>query len=229
MAEGAGQSPSAPIVFVLDCDNTLLDNDAVKAAMDARLRAMLGASLTEEFWRIYEETRVRRDTVDLPATFAAFRPSLSSDTRLAKVESAIMDFPFHDYLYPDAMATLATLTRHGRPVIVSDGDTVYQPGKIIKSGLAAAVNGDWVVYLHKENHLDEVMARWPGSYYVVIDDKARILAEFKGRRPDRFVTVHVTQGHYASAQANPAPDVTVASIGAVRVLDLDSLSQYLRR
>lgn len=229
MTVDSEQLPGAPIVFVLDCDNTLLDNDAVKAAMDARLRAMLGDSLTEEFWRLYEETRVRLDTVDLPATFAAFRPSLSSDARLAEVDSAIMDFPFRDYLFPDSLATLAALKRHGRPVIVSDGDAIYQPGKITKSGLATAVDGQWVVYLHKENHLDEMMARWPAAFYVAIDDKARILSEFKSRRPDRFVTIHVNQGHYASAQADPAPDVRLGAIGAVRDLDLDSLSQYLRR
>ena len=229
MTSEMGDAPVAPVVYILDCDNTLLDNDSVKAAMDARLRQMLGATLTDEFWNIYEQTRLRLDNVDLPATFQAFRPALSSDAQLAQVESAIMDFPFHDYLYPETLATVATLQSHGRPVIVSDGDAVYQPGKIVKSGLAQAVNGEWVVYLHKDERVDEIMARWPADYYVMVDDKTRLLAAFKARHPDRFVTIHVNQGHYASAQADPPPDISLPGIGAVRDLDFTGLSHYLRR
>jgi FMN phosphatase YigB (HAD superfamily) len=220
---------TAPIVFVLDCDNTLLDNDAVKARMDARLRELLGEALTDEFWRVYEDIRARIGTVDLPATFAEFRPALSSDSRLEVARHAIMDFPFHDFLYSTTLDTLATLKQHGIPVIVSDGDTVYQPRKIVRSGLASAVDDQWVVYIHKEDHLDAIMNRWPAEFYVMIDDKGRILAETKARHPDRFVTVHVHQGHYAEAPANPAPDITLDSIGAVRDLDFAALRAYLRR
>lgn len=219
----------APIVFVLDCDNTLLDNDAVKTAMDARLRELLGPELTDEFWRVYEDVRAKLGNVDLPQTFAALRPSLASDAQLEEARSAVMDFPFHNYLYPETMATLDTLKRHGMPVIVSDGDAVYQPGKIIKSGLADAVNGEWVVYLHKQEKLDEVMARWPAGFYVMIDDKGLILADTKRLHPDRFVTVHILQGHYSIEQGEPAPDVTLPHIGAVRDLDFQALRDYLRQ
>ena len=230
MAPDASQSAdTAPIVFVLDCDNTLLDNDAVKSGMDARLRNLLGSALTDEFWRIYEDIRARTGTVDLPATFAEFRPALSSDSRLELARHAIMDFPFHDFLYPETLDTLATLKRHGTPVIVSDGDTVYQPHKIAQSGLAAAVDGQWVVYVHKEDHLDAIINRWPAEFYVMIDDKGRILTETKARHPERFVTVHILQGHYASAPASPMPDLTLDSIGAVRDLDFTALRDYLRR
>lgn len=229
MTPGAHGGQTAPIVFVLDCDNTLLDNDAVKTAMDARLRELLGSSLTDEFWRVYEEVRQTLGNVDLPATFNAFRPALASDAQLAMARSAVMDFPFHKYLYPDTLATLDTLKRHGTPVIVSDGDAVYQPGKIIKSGLADAVNGEWVVYLHKQQHLGEIMARWPADFYVMIDDKGVILADTKRLHPDRFVTVHILQGHYSGEQGEPAPDVTLKSIGAARELDFEALDAYLRR
>lgn len=230
MAPDASQSAIiAPIVFVLDCDNTLLDNDAVKAGMDARLRDLIGVALTDEFWRIYEDVRARKGTVDLPATFAEFRPALSSDSRLDLARSAIMDFPFHDFLYPETLGTLTTLKQYGIPVIVSDGDSVYQPRKIVRSGLATAVDSQWVVYIHKEDHLDAIMERWPAKFYVMIDDKGRILSETKSRRPDRFVTVQVLQGHYAAAPSIPTPDLILDSIGAVRDLDFASLRTFLRR
>jgi FMN phosphatase YigB (HAD superfamily) len=230
MALDAGQSAhAAPIVFVLDCDNTLLDNDAVKDGMDARMRDLFGTELTAEFWRLYEDVRVRTGTVDLPATFTAFRAALSSDSRLELARQAIMDFPFHDHLYPETLDTLTVLKRHGTPIIVSDGDTVYQPRKIALSGLADAVDGQWVVYVHKEDHLDAIMSRWPAEFYVMIDDKGRILAATKARRPDRFVTVHILQGHYAAAPFSPAPDITLDTIGAVRDLDFAALRAYLHR
>ncbi|HEX9036339.1 MAG TPA: hypothetical protein VF808_05050 [Ktedonobacterales bacterium] len=219
----------APIVFVLDCDNTLLDNDALKRDMDARLRDLLGAKLTDSFWRIYENVRAAEGTVDLPATFAAFRPSLDSDEQLERARSLVMNFPFNEYIYPDTPATIELLKRHGSPVIVSDGDAVYQPGKIIKSGLAQAVDNEWVVYVHKEDHLSALMDRWPANFYVMIDDKSRILASTKALRPDRFVTVHVLQGHYSADRASPAPDITVPGIGGVRDLNFEGLSIYLRQ
>jgi hypothetical protein len=217
-----------PIVFVLDCDNTLLDNDAVKTAMDTRLRETLGVALTAEFWRVYEDVRVRQGTVDLPATFDALRPALPSDDALERARAAVMDFPFHEFLYPETLDTLATLQRHGTPVIVSDGDSVYQPRKIERSGLAKAVDGQWVVYIHKEDHLDSIMRRWPARFYVMIDDKARILSETKRRLPERFVTIHILQGHYAAASFEPAPDITLGNIGAIRGLTFDGLAAYLR-
>lgn len=229
MLPDASQSaPFQPIVFVLDCDNTLLDNDAVKAEMDLRLRESLGVALTSEFWRVYEDVRASEGTVDLPATFEALRPALSSDDALERARHAVMDFPFHKFLYPESLATLAALKRHGSPVIVSDGDTVYQPRKIMRSGLAAAVDDQWVVYVHKADHLDAIMRRWPARLYVMIDDKARILSESKRKRPDRFVTVHILQGHYALAITDPPPDLTLDSIGAVRDLDFARLGEYLR-
>ena len=180
-----GDAPQrAPAVFILDCDNTLLDNDAVKADMDARLHALLGDGLAARFWETYEVVRDKQGVVDLPMTFIAFQPILRDDDLLDRVQAAIMDYPFQTRLFPQSLGAIAHLETMGRAVIVSDGDTVYQPRKIERSGLGAAVHGQWVVYTHKEEHLAEVMAHWPAEFYVMVDDKARILAETKRRLPE---------------------------------------------
>jgi hypothetical protein len=141
-----------------------------------------------------------------------------------------MDYPFATCVYPETMDTLAHLRTVGRPVIVSDGDTTYQPHKIEQSGLATAVEWQVVVYIHKEEHLDEIMTRWPASYYVMVDDKPRILAETKRRIPERAVTVQVMQGHYAAAgeRFDPSPDITLAGIGDMLRLSLADFDPHLK-
>lgn len=223
-----GNAPTrAPAVFILDCDNTLLDNDAVKADMDAQLKTLLGAERTARFWETYEHVREAAGVVDLPQTFEAFRLILRDDDLLDRVSSAIMDYPFQTRLFPQSLGAIAHLESLGKAVIVSDGDSVYQPRKIERSGLAAAVHGQWVVYTHKEDHLAEVMEHWPAEFYVMIDDKARILAETKRRMPGQFVTVHILQGHYAGDTYTPAPDLTLSHIGDLESLDLPTLRRYL--
>jgi len=221
--------PTGPVVYILDCDNTLLDNDAVKAGMETQLRVVLGDTLADRFWKIYEDVRESTGgTVDLPETFKRLRPELPDDATYERAYAAVMDYPFATRLYPTTLAVLRRLASVGLPVIVSDGDQVYQPRKIEHSGLAAAVNGQVVIYSHKEDHLDELQARWPASYYVMVDDKARILAETKRSLPNRFVTIHILQGHYAGDTSfTPKPDLTLASIGDLLTLDLAGLARYL--
>lgn len=216
-------------VFILDIDNTLLDNDALKEDLDAGVRAVLGEQRAARFWEIYEEVRVDRQTVDLPATIRRLTPELGDEALAERLSTLIMDYPFVDRVYPEVPQTLATLRTHGTPVIVSDGDAVYQPRKIERSGLAAAVRGQVRVYIHKEEHLDEILRLWPAPYYVMIDDKARILAETKRLMPERFVTVHVRQGHYGMAPDTfePAPDISLGSIGDVRRLPFAELERHL--
>jgi FMN phosphatase YigB (HAD superfamily) len=220
-----------PAVFILDCDDTLLDNDALKDDLDAHLRALLGDPLVERFWQVYEDVRTETGAVDYPLTLARFRPALPDETTLARVDALIMDYPFATCVYPGALDALAHLRAIAFPTIVSDGDSVYQPRKIARSGLAAAVDGHVLIYVHKEEHLDEVMARWPAPFYVMVDDKARILSATKQLHPDRFVTVHVRQGHYGrSPDRFPvAPDLTIERIGDLRALDLADLHQHLTR
>lgn len=220
---------SLPAVFVLDCDDTLLDNDALKTDLDTQLRGLLGDALTERFWRVYEDVRMAADTVDYPLTIETFAPEVPDAATLERVRSLIMDYPFARRLYPDTLATLEHLGQIGLPTIVSDGDAVYQPLKIERSGLAAAVDGRVLVYIHKEEHLDEVMTRWPSDVYVMIDDKARILAETKRQYPEQFVTIHVRQGHYGldPERYSPAPDLVVDAIGDLRTFSLAEVTHHL--
>jgi len=220
----------AEVVFLLDCDNTLLDNDAVKTDMDAQLRELLGVTMAETFWREYEDVRRLTGTVDLPLTFERVEERHPDPASAALLRSIIMDYPFASRVFPETMATIAYLKTLGLPTIVSDGDSVYQPHKIEHSGLAAAVNWQAVIYVHKEDHIDEIMARWPAPFYVVVDDKGRILSTLKSRMPDRFVTVHVAQGHYAQAAApeTPSPDISITSIGELREFTLADLRAHLR-
>jgi hypothetical protein len=223
-------SEGGRVVFLLDCDNTLLDNDAVKDDMDARLHTILGPELTHRFWMTYEQVRKDADTVDLPLTFERFEQYCPDPGTMAQIRAAVMGYPFATRLYPETLETLRYLHEIGTPVIVSDGDTVYQPLKIERSGLQAAVNGQVVIYIHKEDHVAEIMARWPAPFYVVVDDKGRILVTLKHMHPDRFVTVHVLQGHYAHADEPlvPAPDITVPSIGELRRYTVEDFRRYLR-
>jgi FMN phosphatase YigB (HAD superfamily) len=222
-------SPENAAVFMLDCDNTLLDNDAVKADTDARLRSLLGADLTARFWVVYEEVRARTQTVDYPLALEAFAGEVGDADLMARVRAAVMEYPFAQRLYPGALDALAHLSSIGLPTIISDGDTVYQPMKIEQSGLAAAVGGRVLIYVHKEDHLDEIMRQWPSALYVVVDDKLRILSTIKATLPDRFVTVHVRQGHYgADPEAyDPGPDLTVDHIAQLQGLTLEDFQRHL--
>src|SRR5439155_14220188 len=143
----------------------------------------------ERFWQEYEEVRRLTGVVDLPLTFERFASSVPRAGVIDQVRALVMDYPFERRLYPDTLDTLRYLRAIGLPTIVSDGDTAYQPRKIERSGLAEAVNWQVVIYAHKEDHLSEIMERWPGRYYVMVDDKARILAALKRLQPDRLVTV----------------------------------------
>ena len=224
-----GTATGQRVVFLLDCDNTLLDNDGIKDGMDARLHAILGPQLTERFWTIYEQVRADVDTVDMPLTFERFQPYCPDSATMMQVRSAILAYPFASGLFPETLATLRYLHQIGTPVILSDGDTVYQPLKIEQSGLEAAVNGQVAIYVHKEERLDEVMARWPAPFYVAVDDKGRILAAFKQMHPNRFVTVHLLKGHYAhdGEPLNPPPDITINSIGELQRYGIEDFRRYL--
>ena len=228
--DGETAAPQWEVVFLLDCDNTLLDNDAVKADMDAQLRALLGPEMANTFWTQYEEVRILVGSVDLPLTFERFDERHPDPAVAAQLRAIIMDYPFASRVYPETMATIAHLKTLGLPAILSDGDSLYQPRKIEQSGLAEAVNYQAVIYTHKEEHIEEVMARWPARLYVVVDDKGRILSALKRGWPDRFVTVQVTQGHYAQSEApeTPPPDIAIGGIGALQYLTLADFRAHLR-
>ena len=223
--------PNPSLVFLLDCDNTLLDNDALKVDLDRQLGALLGVDLNARFWELYEAVRQDTETVNFPVVLERFAAICPDGALCERARAIIMDYPFAARLYPDTLATLDHLRAIGQPAILSDGDPVYQPLKIARSGLSAAVDGRVLVYIHKEDHLDEVMARWPATIYVAVDDKARILAALVARRPDRFVTVHVRQGHYGTDPTaySPAPDLALDHIGDLRSLTTADFTRLLVR
>ncbi|MGH2515160.1 MAG: HAD family hydrolase [Ktedonobacterales bacterium] len=217
------------VVFILDCDNTLLDNDAVKADYDAGLRQILGEPLTERFWTVYEAVRAQAGTVDFPQTLERFGPECPDTATFARVRGLLLDYPFAARLYPDTLDTLRHLRAIGMPVIVSDGDHTYQPMKIARSGLLAAVEGRMLIYVHKEDHLTTIFRQWPAAFYVMVDDKARILSAAKARFPHRFATVHVRQGHYGTEPitTTPPPDLSIATIGDLRRYSVQDFARYI--
>lgn len=200
-------------VFLFDVDNTLLDNDRLKADLAADLAHDVGADPAADFWRIYEQVRIDEDgVVDYPETlcrFAARHPGLAQ-----RADALVNGVAFEAYVYPGALRVIADCRSTGRPVVLSDGDPIYQVAKIERSGIAAAVGGAVLVFDQKERHLDEVTARFPAGRYLMVEDKAPTLALMKEQLKDRLVTVHVRQGHYSTEEAAGfVPDFSIASIG----------------
>ncbi|HTK06738.1 MAG TPA: hypothetical protein VL485_06200 [Ktedonobacteraceae bacterium] len=210
------------LVFWLDVDNTLINNDEVKNTLDEHIKVWLGSDMATRFWEIYEEVREEGSVVDIPLTLKRFREETPlekvDENTFAHVESIFENFPFFQARYPHALETLQHLRTFGLTVIVSDGDHYFQAEKIVNSSLATAVEGRVLIYIHKQEHLDEIQQRWPADHYVMIDDKPSILADTKQILQERVTTVFVKQGKYAQ-QALPAhfvPDISVEHIGDLR-------------
>ena len=203
-------------VFLIDVDNTLLDNDRLKADVAGAITDLVGPGRASQFWALYEKVRDECRVVDYPEVLRRFRRAFAEERRLADVDRAVLDVSFERYLYPRALDVIAHLWRLGEPAILSDGDRVYQPMKIERAGILLAVRGNVLVYEHKEDHLGEVQRRFPADHYVHIDDKAALLGRTKASLGDRVTTVHVRQGHYATEHfAGAAPDVVVERIADV--------------
>ncbi|MDP9252734.1 MAG: HAD family hydrolase [Chloroflexota bacterium] len=212
-------------MFLLDVDNTLLDNDRAKADVARAIAELVSPDRAARFWSLYEEVRDECGVVDYPETLRRFRRAFRDESRLADVDRAVLDVPFEPYLYPRALDVIARLWQSGEPAILSDGDRVYQPMKIERAGLLLAVRGNVLVYEHKEDHLAEVQRRFPAAHYAHIDDKAALLARTKASLGDRVTTVHVRQGRYASDDADGAPpDITVERIADVLAIPEARLS-----
>lgn len=208
------------LTFLLDVDNTLLDNDRAKADMQAALRNVLGERGVARFWQLYEEVRKELDVVDYPEILKRFSDSWEDEAAAQKVAGIINNVPYSQYLYPGTMAAIECLSRLGDVAILSDGDEDYQPRKIANAGLTEAVGGcgDVLIYTHKESCFDDVMRRLPARHYVLVDDKEKILAGAKGLIGDRLTTVWVKQGHYAADPTQyrkPDPDIVLDNIGEV--------------
>jgi len=192
----------ASTVFLLDVDNTLLDNDAVEADLHRHLVAQLGPKPAESYWRAFEELRDELGYADYLGALQRVRSAYPHEADLFETSAYLIEYPFADRVYPGAIETLRRLNELGRTVILSDGDAVFQPHKIRRSGLRAAVDGDVLVYVHKERELDDVERRYPAEHYVIVDDKLRILDSIKHRWDGRATTVFLRQGHYATDGAS---------------------------
>ena len=205
------------VVFLLDLDNTLIDNDAVREQLDEGTRRLLGATFADRFWKIYEEVRDECDYVDFLETLDRFhRVANDPPEQQRKLDRLILDIPYPEARYPATLDVLAALWRAGTPVVLSDGDPVFQPLKIFRSGVAAAVRGNVLVFPHKETCLDAVARLFPADGYVAVDDKAAILAALKTQWGARLTTVHVRQGKYADdAYSGPPPDHVIEGIADV--------------
>ncbi len=219
--------PRTDIVFLFDCDNTLLDNDRVQEDLSAHLAREFGVDARDQYWQILEALRSELGYVDYLGALQRYRLVVPNDTRLLQMSSFLVDYPFGDRLYQGALAVIAHCHAFGRTVILSDGDVVFQPRKIQRSGLWDAVDGRVLIYIHKEQMLEDLQQRYPARRYVMIDDKLRILAAMKTVLRDRLVTVFPRQGHYAldpnNTAALPPPDLTVEHIGDLVQCDLSTL------
>ncbi|TCT10099.1 HAD family hydrolase [Paralcaligenes ureilyticus] len=209
--------PTDEVVFLFDCDNTLLDNDHVQNDLQAHLDREFGAASAGRYWEIFEQLRTELGYADYLGTLQRYRADEMSDPHLLQMSAFLIDYPFADRLYPHAIEAVKHLGGWGPTVILSDGDVVFQPRKIQRSGLWQAVEGRVLIYIHKEKMLDDVQQRYPAEHYVIVDDKLRILADMKAIMGDRLTTVFPRQGHYAfdakSNAAYPAADLTVEHIG----------------
>jgi FMN phosphatase YigB (HAD superfamily) len=213
-------SGEAPLVFLLDVDNTLLDNDRFSADLSARLTAEFGVEECRRYRAIYESLRDEFGYADYLAALQRFREDLADNPRLLQMSHFLLEYPFAERVYPHALDTLAALGRLGPTVIVSDGDIVFQPRKIQRSGLWDAVGGRVLIYIHKQHRLDAIQRSFPARHYVMVEDKPALLAAMKREMGERMTTVFVRQGHYAAdadlARIDPPPDLNVARIGELR-------------
>ena len=209
-------SAATEIAFLLDVDNTLLDNDAVQQDLRDHLDREVGREERERYWAILEALRGEVGYVDYLGALQRYRIQAESHPRVLLLSSFLFEYPFASRLYPSALEVVAHLSQWGPTIILSDGDVVFQPRKVQRSGLWDAVDGRVLIYIHKEQMLEDVARRYPARHYVMADDKLRILTAMKAQWRDRLTTVFVRQGHYAldpAVSREPPPDMTLERIG----------------
>jgi len=216
-----------PVVFLVDVDDTLLENDRIQDDLRRHIEREFGAACRDRYWAIQEELFTELGYRDYLGALQRFRLEHPYDPHLVTVASFLMDYPFADRLYPGALDVLHRFRGWGRTVILSDGDVVFQPRKIERSGIFQTVEGHVLIYVHKEEALDDVERRYPGAHYVLVDDKVRILAAVKNVWADRVTTVFPRQGKFARdpklVASYPAADLTVERISDLLAYDLTHL------
>jgi len=213
---------AARTVFLFDVDNTLLDNDAVQDDLSAHLEREVGLVSRDRYWQIFEELRSELGYADYLGALQRYRVEHQDDPQLLRISFFLLDYPFAERLYPGALAALARCRPLGPTVILSDGDVVFQPRKVQRSGLWDAVEQRVLIYLHKELMLEKVAQLYPAEHYVMVDDKLRILTAMKNVWAERLTTVFPRQGHYALDPRElatwPRADVTLENIAELTAL-----------
>ena len=230
--DAAALAAPSDVVFLLDVDNTLLDNDRVIADLREHLNAEFGASSAQHYWTIFEALRGELGYADYLGALQRYRLdaelALDGDPRLLTMSGFLVDYPFADRLYPGALDAIRHLGQFGPTVILSDGDAVFQPRKVQRSGLWEAVEGRVLIYIHKEKMLDAVQRYYPARHYVMVEDKLRILVAMKASMRALLTTVFVRQGHYALdpevVATYPPAEVTLDAISGLLACDLRTLT-----
>jgi FMN phosphatase YigB (HAD superfamily) len=216
-----------PIVFLVDVDNTLVDNDGIQQDLKDHLEQTYGVAARDRYWRILEDLMVELGYRDYIGALQNFRVEHPHEIELLAMSSYLMDYPFAERVYPNALEVLKRLRSLAPTVILSDGDVVFQPRKVERAGLARIADGDVLIYIHKEEALEDVERRFPAEHYVLIDDKLRILDAVKQVWEERVTTVFPRQGQYAHdakvLSALPPADVTIERIGDLLDYDLARL------
>jgi FMN phosphatase YigB (HAD superfamily) len=219
----------ADTVFLFDVDNTLLDNDRVQADLGVHLAKYYGEATRDRFWEIFEDLRSELGYADYLGALERYRLEKMHDPTLLRMANWLVDYPFQERLYPNAIAAVKAAQRAGVAVILSDGDAVFQPRKVERSGLWSVFADNVLIYVHKELELADVEHHFPARHYVMIDDKLRILDAIKRAWGDRVTTVFPRQGHYAMDPAIlaefPPADVTIEQIGDLPRHDLAALAR----
>jgi haloacid dehalogenase-like hydrolase len=204
------------IVFLFDVDNTLLDNDGVQEDLSRHLEKEFGREKRDRYWALFEELRAQLGYADYLGALQRYRREVEDDPQLLLMSAFLVDYPFAQKLYPGALEAVKHCRQWGPTVVLSDGDVVFQPRKVQRSGIWDAVQGRVLIFLHKEQMLDVVERRHPARGYVMIDDKLRILTAMKKKWGSRLTTIFPRQGHYALGQQEtakyPPADVTIESI-----------------
>jgi FMN phosphatase YigB (HAD superfamily) len=221
-----------PVVFLFDVDNTLIDNDRVAADLKRHLTSAVGAERQAQYWEFFEQLRTELGYADYLGALQRYRVQNPREPRLLEVSSYLVNYPFANRLFPGSLDALEHVRAFGPTVILSDGDVVFQPLKVNRSGLAEAVEGRVLIYIHKEQELEDVERRHPAAHYVLVDDKVRILTAVKECWGERLTTVFPRQGHYAHAPdvaRYPVPDVTIDRIADLTSYDLPALLGAARR
>jgi beta-phosphoglucomutase-like phosphatase (HAD superfamily) len=214
-------------VFLFDVDNTLLDNDRVKSDLKEKVLQDFGQEACSRFWAIYEEQRKKHIYADFIGTLERFRLEHLHDPKALRLSLWMMHYPFADRLFPDALAVVRHVSQWGLPVVLTDGDGVFQPYKLERSGLWNAFDGRVLGYVQKDQELEAIAQAFPARHYILVDDKLKLLNAVKGIWGNRVTTIFVKQGHYANdpnvLASEPAADVSVDRVAELMMHDFSTI------